>query len=286
MNPDGGTGMIYLLLAILSSAAVSLGMRLSTGRISGNNGMLAMNYLMCLLLAGGFAGIGNLFPLSPALPTTLAMGTVNGILYLLGFILLQLNVKKNGVVLSATFMKLGLLVPMVISVFLFGEIPALLQSIGFFLAVMAIVLINFEKSDSALQFKTGLVLLLLAGGGGDAMSKIFEELGDTALSPQFLFYTFLAAFLLCAVLTLWKKEQLGVAEVLFGLLVGIPNFFSARFLLLALHDLPAVIVYPTYSVATILVITLVGVVFFKERLGKRQWLALTAILAALALLNV
>jgi len=278
--------LIYLLLAIASSAAVSLVMRLSTGRIRGNSSMLAMNYLMCLLLAGGFTGLTALFPASFALPSTLAMGTFNGVLYLLGFVLLQLNVKKNGVVLSATFMKLGLLVPMVISVFLFDEIPALLQAIGFFLAVAAIVLINFEKSDSALQFKTGLILLLLAGGGGDAMSKVFEELGDPTLAPQFLFYTFLAAFILCVMLTLLKKERLGFMEIMFGLLIGIPNFFSARFLLLALHDLPAVIVYPTYSVATILVITLVGVVFFKERLGKRQWTALGIILCALALLNL
>ena len=65
-----------------------------------------------------------------------------------------------------------------------------------------------------------------------------------------------------------------------------PNFFSARFLLLALEDVPAVIAYPSYSVATLLVVTLTGVLVFKERLRKRQWLALGLILVALVLLNV
>ncbi len=278
--------MLFLILAILSSALVSIVMRLSTGRVSGSSSMLAMNYLMCLVLAGGFAGFTSLFPAISSLPATLGMGAVNGVLYLLGFVLLQVNVQKNGVVLSATFMKLGLLVPMVVSVFAFGEIPAPLQIIGFCVAVAAIVLINFEKSDTTLQFKAGLILLLLAGGSGDAMSKVYEELGDPALAAQFLFYTFLAAFALCLCLTLWKKEHIGKAELLFGLLIGIPNFFSARFLLLALGEIPAVIVYPTYSVTTILAVTLAGVLLFRERLGKRQWCALGAILAALVLLNI
>ena len=40
------------------------------------------------------------------------------------------------------------------------------------------------------------------------------------------------------------------------------------------------------SVATILAVTLAGVVFFREKLTRRQWLALGAILAALVLLNI
>ena len=46
------------------------------------------------------------------------------------------------------------------------------------------------------------------------------------------------------------------------------------------------VVYPTFSVATILVVTLAGVVFFKERLSPRRWAALAIILAALVLLNI
>jgi multidrug transporter EmrE-like cation transporter len=74
--------------------------------------------------------------------------------------------------------------------------------------------------------------------------------------------------------------------MLFGALIGIPNFFSAKLLLMALGQLPAVIVYPTFSVATILAVTLIGVLFFKEKLRKLQWAALTVILTALVMLNV
>lgn len=277
--------MICLLLAILSSAMMSIVMRLSTNRVQNNVAMLVMNYLMCLVLAGLYTGFGNLFPRSGALPQTLGMGAVHGALYLTSFVLLQVNVKKNGVVLSATFMKLGLLVPMILSVVLFGEQPELLQIIGFITAIAAIVLINMEKDSSVMGSMLGLVLLLIGGGSADAMSKVFEELGDKSLSDQFLFYTFIAALVLCVMLMLSKKQHPQKAEIFWGLLIGIPNFFSAKFLLRSLEDVAAVIAYPTYSVATMLVITLAGVLFFKEKLGKRQWAALGVILVALALLN-
>lgn len=277
--------MIYLLLAVLSSAMVSIIMRLSTDRIKNNVAMLVMNYLMCLVLAAGYTGLGDLFPAVDTLPATLGMGAVHGALYLGSFVLLQRNVKRNGVVLSATFMKLGLLVPMVVSVVVFGEKPELLQIVGFMTAIAAIILINMEKDATVMGSKAGLLLLLIGGGSGDAMSKIFEELGDKSLSGQFLFYTFLAALVLCVVLMLCKNQRPGGAEVFWGLLIGIPNFFSAKFLLRSLEDVAAVIAYPTYSVATMLVITFAGVLFFHEKLGKRQWAALGIILVALALLN-
>ena len=147
-------------------------------------------------------------------------------------------------------------------------------------------MINLEKDETGRGFKFGLIILLLGGGMADAMSKVFEELGNPKFAPQFLFFTFASALVLCICLTLLKKQKIGKNEALYGALVGIPNFFSAKFLLKSLETVDAVIAYPTFSVATILVITLVGVLAFKEKLGKRQWCALGIILAALVLLNV
>ena len=279
--------MLYLILAIASSALVSIIMRLSDRKITGNIAMLTVNYLMCVVVSAAYAGFGNLFPAVPGLPSALLMGGINGLLYLGGFVLLQINVRENGVVLSSTFMKLGLLVSIAVSVVFFHEIPDTLQIIGFALAVAAIILINFRKeSGGTADFKAGLILVLLAGGMADAMAKIFEELGDPALEPQFRVYTFLVALILCTALMLKKGQKPGKWEILFGLLIGVPNFFSAKFLLGALEDIAAVIVYPVYSVATILVVSLTGVLLFKERLEKRQWIGMGLILIALVLLNV
>lgn len=277
--------MLYLLLAIASSALVSIVMRFSERKVTGSIAMLTVNYLVCAAISGGYL-LADPLPASPQLPATLLMGTVNGLLYLGGFVLLQISIQRNGVVLSSTFMKLGLLVSILVSVVCFHEIPDVLQILGFFLAVAAILLINFKRTSGAADFKAGLLLLLLTGGMGDAMAKVFEELGDPALEPLFLFCTFLTALILCTALMLRKHQRPGKWELLFGVLISIPNFFSAKFLLGALESVPAVIVYPVYSVAAILVVTLTGVLVFRERLEKRQWLGMGLILAALVLLNI
>ena len=278
--------MIYLLLAIISSALVSLIMRLSTDKVKGNIAMLAVNYIICTCLAALFTVPDKLIPTGEGAGVVLSLGVINGVLYLVSFIMLQVNVRRNGVVLSSTFMKLGLLVPMVLSVFVFGEVSTAVQIIGFVIAIIAILMINLEKDNGGNGFKIGLVLLLLGGGMADAMSKVFEEIGNIEFSRQFLFYTFAVAFILCIAVMLYKKQRIGSNELLFGALVGVPNFFSAKFLLKSLESVDAVIAYPTFSVATILVVTVVGVVAFKERLKKRQWAALGIILAALVLLNI
>jgi len=279
--------MLNLIFAIASSALVSISMRISEPKIKNNLAMLAVNYLMCLGLAWGYTGFVSPFPGEQGLAFTLTIGSINGFLYLAGFALFQTNIRKNGVVLSSIFMKLGLLVSMLISMVVFGERPEIWQWLGFILAVAAIILINYQPGEKKVSSKWGLVLILLAGGTADAMSKVFEELGNPALSEHFLLYTFAMALIFCIGLNLVQKKGLpGKKEWLYGMLVGVPNFFSAKFLLGALEDLSAVIVYPACNVATILTVTLAGVLFFKERLEKRQWMAVGIILLALVLLNI
>ena len=278
--------MQSLILAILSSVLISLIMRFSSEKVKNNISMLSMNYLTCMLLGAFFSGAGSLVPRDPQLPWVLITGLFNGSLYLSGFIVFQTSVRKNGMVLSALFMKLGLLVPMVLSIFLFREIPGGAQIIGFVLALGAIFLMNLQKDTARSGSALGLLSVLILGGSADAMSKVFEELGPAHLSQQFLLYTFLSAFALSLGVVACKKQKFGRWEVFFGVLIGIPNFCSAKFLLAALTTLDAVIVYPTYSVASLLVITLAGIFLFREKLTVRQWIGLGIILPALALLNL
>lgn len=279
--------MLNLIMAMLSSASVSIIMRLSEKKVKANVSMLAVNYIICFLCAGAFSGIRNMLPIgTEGLTWTMSISVINGFFYLAGFIYLQSCVKKNGVVLSTTFIKLGLLVPMMVSIVAFKEMPTILQITGFTITILAIILMNFEKEEVAGKFTFSLILLLIAGGSCDAMSKVFEEMGNPVLSDQFLFYTFICAFLMAAGLAIYRKERPGKTELFYGIVIGVPNYFSARFLLKSLSTVPAVIVYPSYSVGTIVIVTLVGMLLFKEKLGKRQKIALLAILVALVMLNI
>ena len=279
--------MFNLLLAILCSSMVQIVMRLSTEKVKNNISMLSVNYAACMLIAAAYTGFGNLFPAVPGLGRAGLLGFLQGFIFLLAFILLQYNDRRNGVVLSASFMKLGLLVPIAVSIIWFGEKPGLISAIGFVIAIAAIILINYDpEKATAPGSKLALLALLLVGGFVDVMSKIYQEIGNPDLSAQFLLYTFGGALILSLLLVLYKKERPGKAELVFGILVAIPNYFSSKFLLAAMAEMDAVIMLPCYNVGTILVATLAGVFFFRERLRKLQWVAMAAILVALVLLNL
>ena len=280
--------MIFLILAIICSVAITIIMRIGTERVKGNRSMLAMNYLMCLALGIINAGPGNLFPSVPMLGATIGFGAINGALFLGGFVMLQFCIKRNGMVLSSLFMKLGLLVPLLISIVFFRENPSLLQWLGFVMAIAAIILINSEDvgTNKGGRFGITLIILLLLGGSCDGTNKIFEELFPVELSPQFLLYTFAFALIYCLLLVIKERERIGKSEIIYGFLIGIPNYYCSRFLLLSLSRVPAVIVYPSFSVATILFVTLIGIFTFKEKLSPRRWISLGIIAAALVLLNI
>ncbi len=278
--------MHYLILAIISSASITLLMRLSERYRKNPVSMLAMNYLMCCLLSLGFSSGGELFPKTEGLSAALLLGGIGGLLFLGSFLLLQWNVGRNGVALPATFMKLGVLVPTVLSAVIFRERMTVFRVLGVAAAAAAILLMQERGRRESGGSMTGLILLLLGGGLADFMSKLYEELGTPALKDHFLLYIFLTALLLCALLCLVQRQKLCPADALFGLALGIPNYFSTRFLLLAIADVPAVAAYPTFSIGTIVLVTLSGLLFFGEKLSRRKWIALCVILCALVLLNL
>ena len=277
--------MIYLILAIISSALVSVVMRLSQRFARNNMTMLAANYVMCTAAAAFLAG--GMIPTGEGAALTMGLGSFCGVLYLLGFVLLQWNIRRNGVVLPATFQKLGVLVPTIAAITIFGETPRWTQLLGIAVAIGAILLMQGRSGDkSASRSTLGLLALLLCGGCSDVMSKVFETWGNAAQANYFLVFTFLVALVLCVILCLVKKQSVTLPDVLCGLCLGVPNYMSARFLLWALREVPAVVVYPSFSVGTIIVVTLVGVLCFREKVEKRKLIAIGLIMAALVLLNI
>lgn len=280
--------MFYLSLSIVCSMLVSVLMRVSEKHIRSNVGMLAMNYVMCALMALFYTRGIRLFPTDVSgITTAIFLGVINGVLYLGAFLLLQWNIRISGVVLPSTFMKIGVIVPIILSITVFGDKPDRLQIAGIVISVGAILLIQLEKGDVKAKNGVGLVLVMLCGGFANAMSKVFECYGNAELNNHFLLYTFICAMILCALVCVIKKQRLNLADIIFGMLIGVPNYLSSRFLLLALSNgLSPLIVYPCSSVGSIVLITLAGVVFFRERLSKKQIVALALILIALVLLNL
>lgn len=281
--------MIYLILAIASSVMISIIMRVSEKYVKNEMGMFMANYVICMVLSFMYMqDKTQLYMLATRGGSlTAALGVISGVLYLVNFVFLKFNMKHNGIVMSSTFMKLGVLVPTIMAIVVFHELPRATQVVGILLAVAAIILINFEKDAlSESKHKLWLLLLLLLSGFTDSMANVFDKMADAGMKDGYLLVTFGTAFAVALALALMGRNKVTAKELLFGTLIGIPNYFSARFLILALERVEAVLVYPMYSVATIIIITVVGMVAFREKVGAKKLCALGLIMLALVLLNV
>ena len=177
--------MFYLLLAILSSAFVSIFMRIGESHIKNQMSMFMANYGICVILSMMFMKLDT--SLLAIDSVALMLGILSGFLYLGSFMLLKWNITHNGVVLSSTFMKLGVLIPTIMAVVVFHEIPRWTQVIGIILSIIAIITIHFEKEAITQGNKKVWLLLLLIGGGiTDAMANVYEQFGSASGKDAYL----------------------------------------------------------------------------------------------------
>lgn len=271
--------MTFLVLAILSSTGVSLALRLSNNHEHYLYGKFFCNYVVCALCA-----LVSM-PVFSWHTTTSLFSLLNGFLLIIGLFLMQFCMRVSGIALTSLYGRLGVCVPLILSIFLFQEMPTVIQSFGVCLSIGSIILF-FYQSKISFQLGLSLILYTVMSGLGDTMSKIYQFYGCQDLSGQYLFLSFIIAALLSLILMLVKKQKITTLEMFYGLLIGIPNYFSSRFLLLSLNEIPSIIVYPTYAMTTILMISLCGYLFFKEKIDKEVVLTYVLIIISIGLLNI
>lgn len=279
--------MIYLVFAIVCSGMMAIFMRVGEDHGCSMKGITVINYIVAVILSFALLSdkasilqiVGNQFELG--------LGLVNGILFLVTLVLYQWNIRKNGVPLAVSFARLGVLIPMVLAMVLFGEMPSSLQWIGVGFAVFAILLINIDpqidKDD--VKYGFGLVILLVVGGMTDMMNKVFDIFAKHSMSNYYLFYTFLVALILSIIRLLRKHEKISVKDMGFGILVGGANYGSSLLFIQSVIRLPAFVVFPMYSVGTILFVNFVNLIFLHESVSKREYIGMGLVAVAIVFLN-
>ena len=280
--------MIFLVLATVCSCGMGVMIRYAEQHCDNMKAVTVFNYLICVVLS--FALMPNkeaIFSANGA-KFALYLGLLNGLLFFGCLLLFQLNIRKNGTPITVSFSHLGVLLPTVLSLVLFNERPSSFQWVGIVLAVIAIVVINYEKKSkltSNLSFKTGLILLFFVGGLTDMMSKVYENYGNHQLGSTFLLFTFIVALCASFCWFMLTNRKVGPKEIIFGIGMGLFNYLSTFFLLQSLIKLPAFLVYPVYSVGVIIVINFINYFLMKEPISKKQYIGMIIIAIALACLN-
>ena len=265
--------MLYLIAGFICSALVSIVLKISSRKEYDRYGMLTANYLTCLI-PFLISQRNKSFPsFDSDFIFCLLLALVNGAMYLAGMAINQMNVKRNGAVLQASFARLGVMVPTCLAIVFFGERPTLLQAAGIIVVLAAFCIMNIRMG-------------LLFGGLADSMLKVFEEFGSASLDEWFMGLTFISAAIMCIIMTIAEKGKIGKAEIITGMSLGIPNYLSSLFLLKSLSGVSAYIAYPTYSVGAILVVIAASTLFFHEKLSACSRIGVLMIIAAIVMLNV
>lgn len=293
--------MFYLIVAILCSLIMTFVMKYSESHSGNRYGVTLFNYITGALIGYLQMNDRQLFIKSSEGFFTLGMAALQAIFIVSVLLVLQASINKNGAPLTSTFNRMGILIPTIGSAILFGEIPSWIQIVGIGLAIFAIIYISGgAKKESASEalaaansVGTGserhMILLFSAFIGGgclDFISKLFDEFGEDSYKERFVFYGFVISSLMALVLCLVKNRNITWKDMLMGVMLGVPNQLNILFLLKAVGELPAYLVYPCYSAGVILAVNVVNVIVFREVLSKREYIATGIIALGLIFINI
>ncbi|MEC8884395.1 MAG: GRP family sugar transporter, partial [Bacteroidota bacterium] len=84
------------------------------------------------------------------------------------------------------------------------------------------------------------------------------------------------------------KQHLAFKNIIGGIALGIPNYYSIYFLVQALRHptLESSTVFTLNNVGIVMVATLIGILFFKEKLSPKNWIGIAIAVVSIILIAV
>lgn len=284
------SGWIYIGLSAACSVAIAHFLKKTEARKLSTIRVLTVNYVVAALAAfltpTGSADID--FSFSEAVPALLLAVSV-GVIFITNFYIYSKSVSKNGVGISVSAMRISLLIPVLLSTMWYLELLETRQWIGVGTVFLALFLLLPNKRKmirEPLSAAWLLVLLFIGTGLGDGSLKIFEvEFLSILTKEQFMGTVFLSSMAVGFIVILVSgKISFTKQELWMGVLVGIPNLYSAIFLIEALERMNGAIVYSTVNILTVLGATILGMMRWGDKLTVIQWAGIVVTIISILLL--
>lgn len=255
--------------------------------------VIGMNYLTAVILSL----LLQASALAPSLKALLGMdasrpgilwgfrtGLPMGVLYFLAFLVYRRAIRESGLGLSGGFAKMGILLPMVLSMVFWRDFPGALQWAGITAALGAVVLGGFGNTRG--RFSPILLAVFLLNGLAEFGSKFYQHHGGAADRDFFLLWVFSVA-LFCSLAGMIRgRHRPTLSAAVLGVPLGVVNYFSSWFLIPALDSLNTSVVFSVFGAGTVAVLSVAGLVFFGERLERRETASLVMVAAALVMVNL
>ncbi len=214
-----------------------------------------------------------------------------GILFVSLFNLMAIISQKIGIAQANVANKTTFIFPAIMGIFFYGESITAIKGFGFLIAFIAVWFTAKEKGKAAMEKHSNFLLILILFLGGGMIDIILSiannHLITTAQTPLFTAYSFgiagtIGGIYLCINL-LRKKISVQKKDIVGGLALGIPNFFSIFMFMsaLAYQGMESSVVFTVANLGIIVVATIMGALFFKEKITKNKFISI-----ALALLSI
>ncbi len=271
--------MIYLALSVLSSSIIFVVFKLFTRYKVETLFAIVVNYVVACFAGLIFYKGDVTLPEIPEKPWFL--GTVLlGVLFILVFNLMAATAQRLGVSVASVATKMSLVIPVLFGVAIYREELGALKILGIVLALAAVYFVSAKARSVSFQ-KASLLLPLsvfLGSGVIDTSIKYIQEFYVKENDyPIFSSTVFAAAavtgIVFIVIKSLKKPVKISIRNVMGGIALGVPNYFSIYFLLKALqHDsLNSASVFTINNVAIVMFSTLLGILLFKEQISTKNW---------------
>ncbi len=283
--------MIYLLLSILSSTIIFVVFRLYKKYGVNTLQAIIINYFIACTV-GFFGYIENIEDLARIPSESWFTGIIIlGALFITVFNLAAITTQRSGLSVVSVATKMSLAIPVFFGIFIYNESLGFLKITGIVLALAAVYLSSIKTKKGISIKRENLIFPLLVFIGSGVIDTTINYLENFYVSENDVGLFSSSIFGIAGIigtLILIGQAFLGKLKITWrniagGIALGIPNYFSIYFLVLALRSpgFENSVIFTLNHVGIVLASTILGIVLFKEVLLKKNWIGI-----ALAVLSI
>lgn len=270
--------MIHLLLSILFSTGLFVIFKYFGVYKVDTLKAIFVNYIVAFILGFTLAERSFSFIELPSQPWFYS-AIFLGALFVSIFFVMAKTAQINGVSVASVAGKMSVIIPVFFGVFLYNESVTFLKILGILIALVAVYLAAVKDQKSTHK-NAGLlfpILLFLGSGVIDTTLKFVEvnyvQKEDVSVFSGSLFGC--AAFfglIILLIKSIEKRESFGKKNIIAGIILGVPNYFSIIFLIKALKTdgFESSTLFTINNVGIVVVSTWVGILVFKEQFSLKN----------------
>lgn len=264
--------IIYLLLSIVFSTFINLVFKwFSVFKVNKIQAIL-VNYLVCFSIGFVLSGDFNLLKIIGS--DWFKYCIILGSLFVAIFLSMAMTTEKYGVSVNAVSAKMSVIIPVLFAYVYNSERLTIQFVVGILLSLLSIYLITKKKQIIIPNKYIYLPIIVFLGSGTiDTSLKLLELNYSNDISINTISYSiFLGAFLVGTTFYTIKNQfnfsNWSSRNIISGIILGIPNYFSIYFLLTAIKffSLKSAFVFGINNIGIVLLSTLLSVIIFKEKL--------------------